>query len=42
MWVKKHGFVTYDVFVGHDRTLDGALAQVDLVFVKEGRVKFFV
>jgi len=34
-WMKKHGFVTYDMFGGQNRPLDNALAQVDLVFVKE-------
>jgi FkbM family methyltransferase len=30
------GFVVYDILEGHMRALDGALAQVDLVFVPEG------
>jgi FkbM family methyltransferase len=33
--MKERGFVVYDLFGGHTRPLDGALAQVDLVFVKE-------
>ena len=34
-YMKNKGFVVYDVFHGHNRPLDDALAQVDLVFVKE-------
>jgi hypothetical protein len=34
-WMKDHGFVAYDLFGGQNRPLDGALAQMDLVFVKE-------
>lgn len=34
-YMKDHGFVVYDVFSGHSRPLDGALAQVDMAFVKE-------
>jgi FkbM family methyltransferase len=34
-WMKNHGFVTYDLFGGHNRHLDGALAQIDIIFVKE-------
>lgn len=34
-YMKVHGFVVYDIFGGHNRPLDGALAQIDLVFVKE-------
>lgn len=33
--MKRRGFVTYDVVGGTNRLLDGALAQKDLVFVKE-------
>ena len=33
--MKKRGFVVYDLYHGHNRPLDNALAQVDLVFVKE-------
>ena len=29
------GYVVYDIFGGHDRPLDHALAQIDLVFAKE-------
>jgi FkbM family methyltransferase len=34
-WMKGHGFVAYDLFGGQNRPLDGALAQIDIVFVKE-------
>jgi FkbM family methyltransferase len=34
-FMKANGFVAYDMFGGHTRPLDGALAQVDIVFVKE-------
>lgn len=34
-YMKQRGFVVYDVFGGINRLLDNALAQVDLVFVKE-------
>ncbi len=34
-WMKERGFVVYDVIGGCTRPLDGALAQVDLAFVKE-------
>ena len=34
-FMKAKGFVAYDMFGGHTRPLDGALAQVDIVFVKE-------
>jgi FkbM family methyltransferase len=33
--MKTLGYVVYDIFGGHYRPLDNALAQVDLVFVKE-------
>ncbi|MBF0276521.1 MAG: FkbM family methyltransferase [SAR324 cluster bacterium] len=33
--MKNHGFVAYDFFGGHNRPFDGALAQIDVVFVKE-------
>lgn len=33
--MKARGYVVYDIFGGHHRPLDNALAQVDLVFVKE-------
>lgn len=34
-WMKQSGFVAYDIFGGHYRPLDGALAQVDMIFVRE-------
>ncbi|MEG4998812.1 FkbM family methyltransferase [Microcoleus sp. B4-D4] len=34
-YMKERGFVVYDIFGGYIRPLDGALAQVDMVFVKE-------
>jgi FkbM family methyltransferase len=34
-WMKQRGFVVYDIFGGHYRPLDGALAQVDMIFVRE-------
>ena len=34
-YMKKHGFVVYDIFGGHNRPLDGARAQADVAFVKE-------
>jgi FkbM family methyltransferase len=33
-WMDDQGFATYDIFGGHFRPYDGALAQVDFVFVK--------
>lgn len=37
-----YGFVTYDLFGGHARPADGALAQIDVVFVKTtGRFRQF-
>lgn len=33
--MKDHGFVVYDIFGGHCRPFDNALAQVDVAFVKE-------
>ncbi|MDA9981751.1 FkbM family methyltransferase [Gammaproteobacteria bacterium] len=35
VYMKEKGFVVYDIFGGINRLLDNALAQVDLVFVKE-------
>lgn len=35
VFMKDHGFVAYDIFGGHRRHYDGALAQVDMAFVKE-------
>lgn len=34
-WMRQCGFVVYDIFGGHYRPLDGALAQVDMIFVRE-------
>lgn len=34
-YMKKHGFVVYDIFGGINRPFDGALAQVNIAFVKE-------
>jgi FkbM family methyltransferase len=34
-YMKDKGFVVYEIFGGHYRPLDGALAQVDMAFVKE-------
>jgi FkbM family methyltransferase len=34
-YMKKYGFVVYDIFGGYNRPLDYALASVDMVFVKE-------
>lgn len=34
-YMKDRGFVVYDIFGGSYRPLDGALAQIDMVFVKE-------
>lgn len=34
-YMKEQGFVVYDIFCGCTRPLDGALAQVDMAFVKE-------
>ena len=34
-YMKKQGFVTYDIVTGWNRPLDGALGQVDVVFVKD-------
>jgi FkbM family methyltransferase len=34
-YMKERGFVVYDIFGGHNRPLDGALAQIDMAFVKE-------
>jgi len=33
--MKESGFVAYDIFGAHYRPLDGALAQVDMIFVRE-------
>jgi FkbM family methyltransferase len=34
-YMRQRGFLVYDIVGGHNRPLDGALAQVDLVFVRE-------
>lgn len=34
-FMKERGFVAYDIVDGHNRPIDGALAQVDMAFVKE-------
>jgi methyltransferase FkbM-like protein len=34
-YMRERGFLVYDIVGGHNRPLDGALAQVDLVFVRE-------
>lgn len=34
-YMKERHFVAYDIFGGHYRPVDNALAQVDIVFVKE-------
>jgi len=37
-YMKKRGFVVYDIFGGHNRPLDGARAQADVAFVKENGI----
>lgn len=34
-YMKRQGFVAYDIFGGYNRPIDYALASVDMVFVKE-------
>jgi FkbM family methyltransferase len=34
-WMHGHGFVVADLYNGHNRMLDGALAQLDVAFVQE-------
>jgi FkbM family methyltransferase len=34
-WIHDHGFVVADIYNGHNRLLDNALAQVDVAFVRE-------
>lgn len=34
-WMHDHGFVVADLFDAHNRLLDGALARMDVAFVKE-------
>jgi hypothetical protein len=33
--MQRWGFVPYDIYGGHLRKLDGALAQIDMAFVRE-------
>jgi FkbM family methyltransferase len=33
-WMREHGFEVYDLWGGHVRPLDGALAQVDIAFAR--------
>jgi FkbM family methyltransferase len=33
-WMAEAGFSAYDIYAGHTRPLDGALAQVDIAFVR--------
>jgi len=35
IFMKQNGFVVYEIYDGRNRLLDGALAQVDMMFVKE-------
>lgn len=34
-WMRDAGFAPYDIYNGHTRPLDGALAQVDMAFVRD-------
>jgi FkbM family methyltransferase len=34
-WMQEHGFVVADLYNGHNRPLDGALAQLDVAFVQQ-------
>ncbi len=34
-WMHDHGFVVAALYNGHNRPLDGQLAQVDIAFVRE-------
>lgn len=34
-WMHSHGFVVAELYNGHNRPLDGALAQLDIAFVQE-------
>lgn len=39
-WMDDHGWAPYDVYHGHVRPLDGALAQLDMAFVpRDGRLR---
>jgi len=33
--MNSYAFVVYDIYEGHTRPMDGALAQIDITFVKE-------
>jgi FkbM family methyltransferase len=35
LWMHEHGFVVGDIYNGHNRPLDGALALLDVAFVQE-------
>jgi hypothetical protein len=37
-FMKRLGFVTYNILQIHRRPLDGALCQIDLIFVREQSV----
>jgi len=37
-WMRERGFAIYDFWGGHLRPLDGALAQIDIAFAREGGV----
>lgn len=37
-YMKEKGFVVYDMFDGRNRLIDNALAQVDIMFVKENGI----
>jgi FkbM family methyltransferase len=34
-WMYEHGFAVADLYNGHNRLLDGSLAQIDIAFVQE-------
>jgi hypothetical protein len=34
-WMHRHDFVVSDLYNGHNRPLDGSLAQLDIAFVKQ-------
>ncbi len=39
-WMHHHGFVVADIYNGHNRLLDGALAQLDVAFLRaDGRFR---
>ena len=35
-WMREHGWSPYEIYNGHLRPLDGALAQVDMAFARDG------